>query len=544
MNKRTYTVFISLIVALGGFLLGFDSAVISGATPFYRETFGLNSGSMLIGFSVSSLILGAIFGNIIAGSLADRFGRRKILMVTAILFSLSAVSSALANDIITFLFARIVGGIGVGMAILVAPMYIAEIAPRKMRGTLVTFNQLNIVLGISIAYFSNYYFQQTIADFDLKWRLMLGVEAVPAMLYFLLLFFVPRSPRWLMQKGRETEALQVLARIHGVNEAQNEHREINASLNEERNKEKARWAEVFSKRMKTVLIIGFGIAFFQQITGINAIFYYAPMIFEMAGGGKDAAFMQAAILGVTNVVMTVVAMLLIDTLGRKPLLYIGATGIAISLAIVGFSFMNAKYTIDETSMSALMAEVSSAPAAHVVNLEKLDELKGIAFTNEVQFFSQVKATIGQDTYNSYKETVLKHSISISSIWVLIGLLMFVASFAISMGPVMWALLSEIFPNKLRGLAISIMGFWNSIVSFSVATVFPVQLENLGSSTTYLIYSAFGLLSLFFVWKYVPETRGKSLEELEVFLTGEKQGQKASHAAQGGVAIAGNLNKEE
>ncbi|MDD3568261.1 MAG: sugar porter family MFS transporter [Bacteroidales bacterium] len=519
MNKKTYTIFISLVVALGGFLLGFDSAVISGATPFYRETFGLNSGSMLIGFSVSSLILGAILGNIVAGGLADRFGRRRILMFTALLFTLSAVFTAFSFNIVSFIIARVVGGLGVGMAILIAPMYIAEIAPRKLRGTLVTFNQLNIVLGISIAYFSNYYFQQTIADPDLKWRIMLGVEAVPAILYFLLLFFVPRSPRWLIQKGQDAEAQGVLIKIHGKEQSVIEQNEINQSLKNEINKEKACWSDVFSKRMKLVLIIGFGIAFFQQITGINAIFYYAPMIFEMAGGGKDAAFMQAAILGVTNVVMTVVAMFLIDRLGRKPLLYIGAAGICISLAIVGFSFNNAKYTIDSKSMNELTLEVKQMAAAdhHLENIEKLNQLKGNAFKSEVSFFSLVKQTVGVDTYNSFKEIILKHSISINPVWVLIGLIMFVASFAISMGPVMWTLLSEIFPNKLRGLAISIMGFWNSIVSFSVATVFPAQLEYMGSSTTYFIYSLFGLLTLIFVWRFVPETKGKSLEELEANL---------------------------
>ncbi len=519
MSRKTYTVLISLIVALGGFLLGFDSAVISGATPFYRETFGLRSGSMLIGFSVSSLILGAIMGNIIAGRLADRFGRRKILMVTALLFTISAVATALSFNIAGFLTARIIGGIGVGMAILVAPMYIAEIAPRKLRGTLVTFNQLNIVLGISIAYFSNYFFQQAIADYDLKWRLMLGVEAIPAMLYFLLLFFVPRSPRWLLQKAKVTEAIQVLHKIHNEAQAMLEYREIIDSLDNEVKKEKAGWTDLFSRRMKTVLIIGFGIAFFQQITGINAIFYYAPMIFEMAGGGKDAAFLQAAILGVTNVVMTIVAMFLIDTLGRKPLLYIGATGICISLAIVGFSFKKSSYTIDPVSMQNLITEMLDMDAAgeHVENIRNLIELQGTTFESEVDFFGRVKEKIGQSTYDSYKEIVLKHSISIRSAWVLIGLIMFVASFAISMGPVMWALLSEIFPNKLRGLAISVMGFWNSIVSFSVATVFPVQLELLGSSATYFIYSLFGLLSLLFVWRYVPETKGRSLEELEMEL---------------------------
>ena len=519
MTNKTYTIFISLIVALGGFLLGFDSAVISGATPFYRETFGMNSGSMLIGFSVSSLILGAIMGNIIAGKLADRFGRRRILMTTAMLFTISAIASALASDIGTFLVARIVGGIGVGMAILIAPMYIAEIAPRNLRGTLVTFNQLNIVLGISIAYFSNYYFQQTIADPDLKWRIMLGVEAVPAILYLALLFTVPRSPRWLMQKDKSDEAMSVLVKVHGKAQSLIEYQEIERSLKEEVNRDKARWTDVFSARMKTVLIIGFGIAFFQQITGINAIFYYAPMIFEMAGGGKDAAFLQAAILGVTNVVMTVVAMFLIDSLGRKPLLYIGAAGICVSLAIVGFSFQKAQYNIDERSMELLIEEVMKMEAgpAHLVDIQKLKELEGNLFENEVAFFSLVKEKVGQDTYNSFKEIILKHSITINGIWVLVGLIMFVASFAISLGPVMWTLLSEIFPNKLRGLAISIMGFWNSIVSFSVATVFPAQLEFMGSGNTYLIYSFFGLLTLLFVWQFVPETKGKSLEELELKL---------------------------
>ncbi len=521
MNQKAYTIFISLIVALGGFLLGFDSAVISGATPFYRGTFGLDSGSVLIGFSVSSLILGAIMGNIIAGRLADKYGRRNILKLTAVLFTLSAIITALSFDIVIFLFARILGGLGVGMAILVAPMYIAEIAPKKMRGKLVTFNQLNIVVGISMAYFSNYFFQQTIADPDLKWRVMLGVEAVPALLYLALLFLVPRSPRWLMQKGRDEEALGVLAKINGADKSLVVYKEIQTSLLEEENTlEKAKWSDVFSSRMKTVLIIGFGIAFFQQITGINAIFYYAPMIFEMAGGGKDAAFLQAAILGVTNVVMTILAMLVIDKLGRRPLLYIGAAGICISMLIVSVSFKNATYTIDAQTMELLMEEVESmhTETHHIDNIRSLSELQGVEFENEVAFFSIIKDKVGQDTYNSFKEIILKHSISIHSIWVLIGLLLFVASFAISLGPVMWALLSEIFPNKLRGLAISIMGFWNSIVSFSVATVFPVQLELLGSAGTYLIYAIFGLLTFVFVWRFIPETKGKSLEELEEQLT--------------------------
>ncbi len=518
-NNKVYSVLISLIVALGGFLLGFDSAVISGAVPFYKITFGLDTGSWIMGFSVGSIILGAIIGNIIAGPLADRFGRKLMLIFTAVLFGYSALASALTDSIIFFISARIVGGLGVGIAILVAPMYIAEIVPRKLRGTLVTFNQLNIVIGISIAYFTNYYIQQNITDPDLNWRWMLGIEIIPAFLYFVLLFLVPRSPRWLMQIGKNEEAIKVLNKVNKPEQANLVYNEIENSLNAEEDKSRAKFREVFSKRMKTVLIIGFGIAFFQQITGINAIFYYAPMIFEMAGGGKDAAFLQAIILGLTNVVMTIVAMFLIDRLGRKPLLIIGSLGITISLGIVGFSFMKADYKISEESIQQIEMEIAESRGEEKAELvvESLGEMLEIEYEKETMFFKQVKILVGTENYNLHKEQILKHSITIGSIWVLIGLLLFVASFAISLGPVMWALLSEIFPNRLRGLAISIVGFWNSIVSFSVATVFPMELENLGSSYTYLIYAFFGFMTFLFVMRFVPETKGKSLEELEADL---------------------------
>jgi MFS family permease len=521
-KSKLYAILISLIVALGGFLLGFDSAVISGATPFYKNTFGLDTGSWIIGFSVGSIILGAIMGNIIAGPLADKFGRNKMLILTAVLFTCSALWSALTHNISFFIPARIMGGVGVGIAILVAPMYIAEIAPKKMRGTLVTFNQLNIVIGISIAYFSNYLIQQQITDPDLNWRWMLGVGVVPSSLYFFLLFFVPRSPRWLMQRGLEQEAMKVLTRINGEENAKTVFDEIRINLEDDSKTEAARFRDVFSRRMKLVMIIGLGIAFFQQITGINAIFYYAPMIFEMAGGGKDAAFLQAIILGLTNVAMTVVAMFLIDRLGRKPLLIIGAIGITVSLTIVGTSFIASTYTLTETSFAQLEEELieSKGPTETASLLASLESIKGIQYAKETVFFHDVKMLIGNENYNLHKEQILKNSITIRSAWVLIGLLMFVASFAISLGPVMWTLLSEIFPNKLRGRAISIVGFWNSIVSFTVATMFPMELEHLGSSFTYYIFAFFGFLTLLFVIKFIPETKGKSLEELEKTLVGK------------------------
>ncbi len=524
-TKRLYATLISLIVALGGFLLGFDSAVISGATPFYKISFALDTGSWLIGFSVGSIILGAIIGNIIAGPIADRFGRKKVLITTSILFTYAALGTALAHNITFFIVARLIGGLGVGMAILVAPMYIAEIAPRNLRGRLVTFNQLNIVLGISIAYFSNYFIQAGITDPEMNWRWMLGVGVIPAILYFILLFLVPHSPRWLAQKGRDEEALDVLTKVNEKEEAKKVFDEIKLSIKKDQQKDKTidktGYREVFSKKMKIVLIIGFGIAFFQQITGINAIFYYAPMIFEMSGVGKDSAFMQAIIIGLTNVIMTLVAMSLIDKLGRKPLLIIGSIGITLSLALVGSAFSRAEYSIDQQAIESIQSEVSELGLIEEAALTTaLVPMKDQVYTKETAFFSDLKANIGTLAYNTHKELILKHSITIGSIWVLIGLILFVASFAISLGPVMWALLSEIFPNNVRGLAISIVGFWNSIVSFSVATVFPMELENLGSGPTYFIFALFGFLTLLFVLRFVPETKGKSLEELESMLVGK------------------------
>ena len=520
-KQKVYSVLIALIVALGGFLLGFDSAVISGATPFYKLSFGLDTGSWVVGFSVGSIILGAILGNIIAGPLSDRFGRKSILITTSILFAGCALGTALAENIHFFIFARIIGGLGVGMAILVAPMYIAEIAPRKLRGTLVTFNQLNIVVGISIAYFSNYFIQQSITDPDLNWRWMLGVGVIPAVLYFILLFVIPGSPRWLMQRDRNEEALKILNKVNKPADAQREFEEIKINLEKDKHSRTPRFRDVFTRRMKIVLIIGFGIAFFQQITGINAIFYYAPMIFEMAGGSKDAAFMQAIILGITNVGMTVVAMFLIDKLGRKPLLVIGAIGITLSLSLVSFSFLKADYTLTGESFNTIreeLVETKGAPQTAAM-IASLSDMEGTTYKSEVAFFADVKERIGTQNYNQHKEQILQNSIRIQSVFVLVGLILFVASFAISLGPVMWALLSEIFPNKLRGLAISIMGFWNSIVSFTVATVFPMELEYLGSGTTYLLFALFGFLTLLFVLRFVPETKGKSLEEIENTLVG-------------------------
>jgi len=515
--NKIYVVLLSVIVALGGFLLGFDSAVISGATPFYKNVFGLDSGSWILGFSVSSIIAGAILGNFIGGPFSDYLGRKGVLIITAFLFAFCAIGTSFTNNIIMFVIARIIGGLGVGMAILVAPMYIAEISPKKYRGTLVSINQFNIVIGISIAYFSNYYILKNVVDPTLNWRWMLGVGAIPAVLYFLLLFIVPQSPRWLALKGRHDEAKKVLARIGGNEYAEQVHSEILENVKKVADPGKSSFREVFSKSMTTILIVGFGIAFFQQITGINAIFYYAPMIFGMAGGAQDSAFIQAAILGLTNVVFTIVAMFLIDRLGRKPLLIIGSIGITLSLSLAAFAFNKATYNISNNEVAGIIEVVKASEEKNkdlVLFESGLPKMVGREYNNEVKFFNDVEENIGAVNYNIFKNEILQKSISMNAILVLISLIVYVASFAISLGPVMWALLSEIFPNKNRGLMISIVGTWNSIVSFAVATVFPVELEALGTAGTFMVYAVFGLLTLLFTLKFIPETKGKSLEQLE------------------------------
>ncbi|HSR59331.1 MAG TPA: MFS transporter, partial [Robiginitalea sp.] len=280
MNK-SYTILISLIVALGGFLLGFDSAVISGAVRGITVYFEMTDA--MLGFAVGCVIFGAMAGNLAAGPVSDRFGRKNTLIVVAALFTISASWSALATGYTEFIIARIIGGVGIGGAILIAPVYIAEIAPPKLRGSLVSFNQLNIVIGISVAYFSNYFLVNL---GDESWRWMLGVEAIPALIYFTALFTVPKSPRWLIQKLNNVAlARKILVRIGGEQYAEATIVEIQRNLAKQESKGKL--SDLLQSRYATIMIIALGIAFFQQITGINAIFYYAPTIFEQAGGSTD-----------------------------------------------------------------------------------------------------------------------------------------------------------------------------------------------------------------------------------------------------------------
>lgn len=518
-NRSMYTVLVALVVALGGFLLGFDSAVISGVVEPIREYFSLTD--IQLGWSVSCLIFGAMAGNAVAGPLADRYGRKKILIATAVFFTVSAVASALARDFWFFIGARILGGIGVGGAILIAPIYIAEIAPPASRGRLVSFNQLNIVIGISAAFFSNYFLSLA----DLSWRWMLGVEAVPAMLYFAFLFAVPRSPRWLAIQGEDAEALGVLAKVGGEDFARESLQEIKDHLHAVQTEEKASVAALFTRRMSYIMLIAFGLAFFQQITGINAIFYYAPTIFGKAGAGADSALLQAVVIGLVNLGFTLVAMWLIDRLGRKPLLLIGSAVMATALFTNAWAFSAASYDLRESSLGSRQDELA------IEIREALTPMVGAVFPNQAAFTRDMETRIRAlasrldeqtveehlGALEKHREDIAKEALVIDGWMVLLAIMAYIAAFAISLGPVMWAMLSEIFPTRLRGLAISAAGFFNSLVSFTVTFVFPWELTNLGPAVTFMIYGIFAAMTFLFTLLFVPETKKRSLEELESIL---------------------------
>jgi sugar porter (SP) family MFS transporter len=413
-----------------------------------------------LGWSVASLTLTATLAMMVSGPLSDRLGRRPVLKIAAVLFAISAVASAVAPSFIALVAARMLGGLGVGAALIIAPMYIAEIAPAAMRGRMVSFNQLNIVVGISAAFFTNYLilrfgqsdlaWAEALRLGDWNWRWMLGVEALPAIFYFIALFAVPESPRWLLMNGKDEDARRVLEKVSGSAQAEADIMAVKASLSADQSAERATLRELFRPSMRLVLVVGVSVAILQQLTGINSVFFYAPMIFEQSGIGTDAAFMQAVLVGLVNLVFTVLAILFIDRLGRRPLLGAGLTGIAVCMLLLSYGFGSADMN------------------------PKI---------------------------------------------ILVGILGFVASFAISLGPVMWVLFSELFPNRVRALAISFVGLINSGVSFTVQLIFPWELENLGNSVTFLIYGLFAIVGLILVMRLLPETKGKSLEELEAELVG-------------------------
>lgn len=511
MTKRT--LFIAFVVSLGGFLFGFDAGIISGVMSYAGPEFDLNDAQT--GWAVSSPSFSAMIAMLISGRLSDKVGRKKILIVVAFLYAASALFSAYATSYEMLYIARMVGGLAFGAALILAPTYIAEISNAENRGKLVSIQQLNIVLGFFAAFLSNYYFNKIYSSGDsfltedTVWRWMLGVELVPALLYFLFMFFVPRSPRWLYMRGKVVDANQVLKQLHGHDKAKEEIASIEKSIREQKDTTKVSISELVKPALRFIFMVGLIVGILQQFTGINAIYFYATSIFKQTGIGTDAAFTSGVFLSFTTVVFTIVAMFLIDRLGRRPLLLFGMAGIAISMLLCAYGFNNATY------------ELKTADIAQLENLDKeaLDQFANKKFDNDVDFKNAMKSALGTQGYAKNEGTLIEAATEMNATLILIGILGFIACFAFSLGPVMWVLLSEMYPNKYRGLAIGVIGFVNSFASWLVQQVFPWELSNLGNAMSFFIFGVIAVIGFFVLFRILPETKGKSLEQLEKELIG-------------------------
>jgi sugar porter (SP) family MFS transporter len=500
------------IISLGGFLFGFDAAVISGVVGFVTPLFDLNE--VQIGLVVSAPSLAAIVAALTVGPTADQVGRKKVMLVLALLYTISALASSIAPDVTTLVVARFVGGLAFG-TLMLAPIYIAEIAPAQLRGRMVSVNQLNIVVGFSAAYFANYFLLNAsqsgaawVAAVGLDehaWRWMLGLEAIPAASYFFLMLLVPESPRWLVLHGQPERARRILERITPAADVEQLLQEISSTAAGATASLLNRVKQLLRPELRLVLLVGFIVGIAQQASGINSVYFYAPTIFEQSGVGTNAAFMQATYIGIINVVFTIIAMLTVDRFGRKPLLLLGLAGVFVSMSITAYGFHSASYEMPP-DRAAEIAEQLGTPDLAVIG--------GMRFDNDLEFKGAIVDVIGRSALRANESTLIEAAIQMNPRIVLVGILGFVASFAFSLGPVMWVLFSEIFPNRIRGVAMAVMGVVNSGVSTGVQFIFPWELANLGTARTFLIYGAVSLICLLLIAKLLPETRGRTLEELE------------------------------
>ena len=508
MNNKAYTIFISFIVALGGFLFGFDAGIISGVMSFAGPEFDLTE--IQAGWVVSAPSFAAMFAMLFSGRISDLIGRKKTLIFVAFLYAISAILSAMAGSYEMLYVARIIGGIAFGAALVLAPIYIAEISTAENRGKLVSLQQLNIVFGFFAAFLSNYFFNKynttdsTFLTDENVWRWMLGVELIPAIIYFVFLFFVPKSPRWLYLNQNFAEAKKVLIKIHGVDRGGIEIAAIEKNIHLDENKSKLKIRDLLKSSLRFILVIGLIVGVLQQITGINAVYFYATSIFKQTGIGTDAAFSSGVLLSTISVIFTFVAIYLIDRMGRRPLLLIGTAGIAVSLLVCAYGFNEATYQLSKEEINQL--EFSDS--------QKLLPFANKLYESDVEFKNELKEILGSKIYSKNDGAILEAATTINANLILIGILGFIACFAFSLGPVMWVLLSELYPIKYRGLAIGVIAFINSLISSLVQLVFPWELSNLGNALTFFLFGSVAFLGFFILLKILPETKGKSLEELE------------------------------
>jgi len=452
--------FLSTIAAIGGFLFGFDSGVINGTVGALQLAFG--SDDVGTGFNVASMLLGCAVGAFFAGTLADKFGRRPVMIVTALAFIVSSLASGAAGTSLQFVFARVLGGLAVGAASILAPAYISEIAPPKIRGALTTLMQLMIVVGLFVAFLSNYSIAGGAGGASEEfwggyqaWQWMFWVEIIPASVFFIGLLFIPESPRYLVAAGRVDEARTVLSGLSNETDANAKILDIQSTLEKDR---KPRLSDIISKhtgKLQPIIWVGLGLTVLQQFTGINVVFYYGATLWQAAGFTEENALLQNVISGSVNVLFTFVAIALVDKVGRKPLLLIGALGQAVMLGILALIFGNA----DVTATGELI------------------------LSDQMGLYALISA-------NAY-----------------------IAFFAFTWGPIMWVMLGEMFPNQFRGAALAVCGLIHWSSNFTITMTFPILLGSIGLGLSYGIYAAFGLIAFFFVRNFVKETKGRTLEDM-------------------------------
>ena len=449
---------ISLVAALGGLLFGYDWVVIGGAKPFYEKYFHLTT-PLEVAWAMSSALIGCLGGAILSGVLADRFGRKRLLVLAGLIFMLSSIGTALAGSFTLFVLNRLAGGVGIGLASNLSPLYIAEIAPASMRGKLVSINQLTIVIGIVLAQVINWLIAEPVApgatagqilaswNGQIGWRWMFGVTAIPAFCFFLAMFFVPESPRWLARAGREQECEQILSRVGGGAYARSALAEIRKTLADDPNASRVEVRELLDSRVRPAVVIGVVLAVFQQWCGINVIFNYAEEIFSSAGYGVSDILFNIVITGLVNLVFTFVAIGTVDRVGRRFLMLMGSAGLAVIYALIGLSY-----------------------AMHT-----------------------------QGTH------------------VLLLVVAAIAVYGCTLAPVTWVVLSEIFPNRIRGTAMALAVFALWAGCFTLTYSFPLLNQAFGPAGTFWIYAAICVLGFVFVFLRLPETKGKTLEEIEGLL---------------------------
>lgn len=451
----TYILFLALVSAMGGFLFGYDWVVIGGAKPFYELYFDISNLPTLQGWAMSSALVGCILGAIISGFVSERFGRKIPLIISAIFFSVAAFGTGYVDTFTPFIIYRVIGGVGIGLASTLSPMYIAEIAPAKYRGQFVSINQLTLVIGILAAQIANYYIAETIPasstdamildswNGQMGWRWMFWTGLIPSLLFFVLMFLVPESPRFLIKIHKNDAAYKVLCKIGGIEYAQAEMNNIKLTLNDS-NDENITYSDFKSPKVKPIIIIGIVLAIFQQWCGINIIFNYAEEIFSAAGYSVGDMLFNIVITGSVNLIFTFVAMRTVDSWGRRKLMLFGSIGLAVVYAILGGA-----YYFEFTGWPVLLLVI-----------------------------------------------------------IAIGI------YAMSLAPITWVVLSEIFPNRLRGVAMSIATFSLWIASFILTFTFPILNDLLGASGTFWVYSLICVMGYLFIKSKLPETKGKSLEEIE------------------------------